>query len=93
MSNKTDSKPRTARKPDHDAIAEQAMRDLKRLEGQSEVVGTSAFSRAARMLDGEQAADDPIELWGRRIGRSMGILAIILLAVFVLVPYVMDRLG
>ena len=43
-------------------------REMARLEGQGEkVAGGDGFARP-----GDDAPDDPIELWGRRIGRTLG---------------------
>lgn len=52
-----------------------ARRDLARVEAEGEAVGTSALARAARHLGGADAPPgDAAELWGRRIGRSLGVL-------------------
>jgi len=57
-----------ARKPDrNDKSVRQAQADLKRLGEQSEkILGTGTVS--------DQEPEDRIELWGKRIGRSVAYL-------------------
>jgi hypothetical protein len=57
-----------------------------------EIVGTSAFARAADRLVGHFGAadrnkDDPAELWGARVGRGLGLLAFVALAIYLLVNF------
>ncbi|MEN0086992.1 MAG: hypothetical protein AAF737_00985 [Pseudomonadota bacterium] len=65
---------------DHEAEAAAARRDLERVGEQSEVLGTSSFARVAgRARDHMLGADAPdqedwAEVWGRRIGRTLGLL-------------------
>ncbi|MEM1364819.1 MAG: hypothetical protein AAGH82_03620 [Pseudomonadota bacterium] len=65
---------------DHDAEAAAARRDLERVAEQSEVLGSSGFARtASRARDHMLGADAPdqddwAEVWGRRIGRTLGLL-------------------
>ena len=71
---------------------EEARRDLDRLESQGEVVGTSAMVRAAKRagdhLSGADAPDDdPIEIWGTRIGRGLGLVFFIGLLIYMAVTY------
>ncbi len=59
---------------DEERVAE-ARRTLDRLSAESEAVGTSAMARAARHFGGADAPQgDRIELWGRRIGRSLALV-------------------
>ena len=54
---------------------------LRRVEAETESIGTSALARAARHMSGADApADDRIEVWGRRIGRGLGLLFALYLA-------------
>ncbi len=62
--------------------AEKAKRDLKRLEEQSEKLINPS-------LDGDQSADDPIEKWGRIIGRSFGYIVAIGLLYHLVTTYVL----
>ncbi len=61
---------------------EQARRDLKRLEEQSEKLVNPS-------LDGEIPADDPIEKWGRIIGRSFGYIVAIGLLYHLVTTYLL----
>jgi len=89
---------RSAPKPEdpHEKAAREARRDLERLNEQSEVVGTSSMARSARAslgragdhLSGADApADDPIEVWGTRIGRGLGLIFFIGLLIYMAVTY------
>ncbi len=60
----------------------QAKRDLKRLEEQSEKLVNPS-------LDGDQPADDPIEKWGRIIGRSFGYVVAIALLYHLVTTYLL----
>ena len=64
-----------SRREDEDALrAREAREALRRVE-QAEVAGTSAFSRAANhMRAGDADADDPMEVWGTRIGRGLAVV-------------------
>jgi hypothetical protein len=65
---------------------------LERVARDSETIGTSSTARAGRRLGGHFAgadavgeADggtDPIELWGRRIGRALSLIGGVVLAYF-----------
>ena len=61
---------------------EKAKRDLKRLEEQSEKLVNPS-------LDGDVPADDPIEKWGRFIGRSFGYIVVIGLLYHLVTTYVL----
>jgi hypothetical protein len=63
----------------------------------AEVVGTSGFARTAtdagrRLTDhfggADADPDDPIEIWGRRIGRGLGLLFALFLVVHLVRTYV-----
>jgi hypothetical protein len=80
----------------HEQIAEEARRDLDRIGEQGEVVGTSAMARAARasleragnhLGAADAPADDPIEVWGTRIGRGLGVVFFVGLLVYMAVTY------
>jgi hypothetical protein len=65
-----------------DRRAKQARRNLDRLSEQSEKLMGAGH-------DGpREAPDDPIELWGRRIGRSLGYLIATALLFYLLATYV-----
>jgi hypothetical protein len=74
-----------------DARAREARDALERVRRDSESVGTSALARASRRFgdhvsardavgEAEGGRTDPIELWGRRIGRGLSVIGALLLA-------------
>jgi hypothetical protein len=71
-----------------------ALRALDRLGDEPTLAGSSlaaAGRRAAEHLAGRNAGEapsDPIELWGRRIGRLLSLAGCIALAVYLYVTYV-----
>ncbi len=70
-----------------------ALRDLDRVTEQSETIGTSQFSRSANrardhLMGVEDSASDPTEIWGKRIGRLLGLAFVIGLAVHLYLKYV-----
>jgi hypothetical protein len=75
----------------HDRSDEEARAVLDRVARDSETVGGSAISRVGRRLGdhfsardamgaGERGQTDRIELWGRRIGRCLSLIGVVLLA-------------
>ena len=63
---------------------------LERVSRESGTIGSSAFSRSARQVvdhfaardavgEGEGGQTDPAELWGRRIGRALSLLGVVVL--------------
>lgn len=80
----------------HEKQAEAARRDLERLAEQGEIIGTSAMARSARasleragrhLGAADAPDDDPIELWGTRIGRGLGVIFFIGLLIYMAVTY------
>jgi hypothetical protein len=64
---------------------------LERVARESETVGSSALARSAKRVtdhfagkdavgSAEGGGTDPAELWGRRIGRALSLLGVVLLA-------------
>jgi hypothetical protein len=71
-------------KPDHEKIAAQARKDLERIGDQSEVIGTSSFVRTANrardhFAGADAPQDDAAEIWGRRVGRGLSVVFVIVL--------------
>lgn len=62
--------------------ADQAKRDLKRLEEQSEKLINPS-------VDGGFDASDPIEKWGRLIGRGFGYIVVVVLLYHLVTTYVL----
>lgn len=69
---------------------------LERVRRDSETVGSSALARIGnRARDhfggrdavgtGEEGGTDPVELWGRRIGRALSLVGVVILALWLLV--------
>ncbi len=68
-----------------EAEARRAREAREALRGaeQGEIAGSSAFARAANhMSAGDRDADDPIEVWGTRIGRGLALVFAIGLVVW-----------
>ena len=69
---------------------EEVRATLERVARDSETVGGSSMNRVGRRLGDHFAArdavgadrgeTDPIELWGRRIGRALSLIGVVLLA-------------
>lgn len=69
--------------------AREAKRVLDRVSRESETIATSSLARVARQatdhISGADAdQDDKVELWGKRVGRSLGIVAAIVLLVMLI---------
>lgn len=78
-----------ASRKDEEERADEARRALRRVERDSETLGTSSFVRAADHFTAKDAdQDDPAELWGKRVGRAFAVVAFVALAVW-LVGYLM----
>jgi hypothetical protein len=74
---------RNEREEEKQAEAARILREAER----SETVGTSLL---ARTVDGLRAADDPNDpatVWGKRVGRALGFVGLVLLAAYLLVEY------
>jgi hypothetical protein len=82
-----------SRPHDTDAARERSARDdLAALRDAGDVLGSSALARQARRAADHFAARDagdadPVELWGRRIGRVLGLLACIGLGAYLYLIY------
>ncbi|MFN0265012.1 hypothetical protein ACKTEK_14165 [Tepidamorphus sp. 3E244] len=69
---------------------QEALRDLERVNESAEVIGTSAFRRAAKHFSAEDATkDDWAELWGKRIGRGLSLLIVLFLIYHLVTTYVL----
>ncbi|WP_075998208.1 hypothetical protein [Salaquimonas pukyongi] len=86
----------TNKRPNTDnARAEESKRILERIERESETVAASSMARTSDLLrkglsgkDGNSEDADPVEVLGKRIGRTLGWIAMIALVVYLLVTYV-----
>ena len=71
----------------------EAREALERVARESETIGGSSLGRVGRRLGGHFAAQDaideaggradPVEIWGRRIGRALSLIGVIVLAYLV----------
>ncbi|CAH1658078.1 MAG: hypothetical protein KF735_05255 [Chelatococcus sp.] len=65
----------------------EAKETLERVSRDSEAIADSGVARVVRHMTGADAPllpdgrRDPIEVWGRRIGRAIGVVIVIYLAV------------
>ena len=78
-----------------DRREEEAREALERVARDSETVGTSSLARTGRRVSdhfagrdalgtGEGGVTDPAELWGRRIGRALSVVAFVFLLLWLL---------
>ncbi len=70
---------------DKDRQAEAAR--IMREAGRSETVGTSLLARTTESLRSADDPNDPATVWGKRIGRALGIVAFLLLAAYLIAQY------
>jgi len=74
----------------------EAREALERIRRDTETLGSSALARMGRQAGehfgakdavgaGEGGGTDPIELWGRRIGRVLSLIGVVILTIWLLV--------
>lgn len=74
----------------------EAREALERVRRDSEILGSSALARMGRRAgdhfgardavgSAEGGGTDPVELWGRRIGRALSLVGVVILAIWLLV--------
>ena len=73
---------------------EEARKILKRVEQDSETVGTSSMRRTAENITSHMRGDDAnqndwAEVWGTRIGRTFSVIFFIALVAYLLNTYVL----
>ena len=72
----------------------EAREALERVARESETIGSSSLGRLGRRVgahfaardaigDAEEGGTDPVEVWGRRIGRALSLAGVIVLAYLV----------
>ena len=88
------SKSRKSENSDEARLAE-SKRILERVSRESETVLTSSVARSADQfkkrvggIDGTNEDNDPIEVLGKKIGRTLGWLAVIFLMLYLVKTYV-----
>ena len=72
----------------------ESRRILERVARDSETIGASSMARVANRVSQhfrgeENPRDDAIEVWGKRIGRLLGLLVFAFLAYHVLTVYIL----
>jgi hypothetical protein len=81
---------------DDEARRREAVETLDKLKRDRAPLGGSSLAEAARRAArhfaaadavGPAGARDPIELWGRRVGRALSLLAVIALAIYLYFTY------
>jgi hypothetical protein len=82
---------RAARHDREEARRREALDTLGKLR-ERDTLAQSALVRAARHFAGSDAVApdgtaDPVELWGRRIGRALSLLAVIALSIYLYWTY------
>jgi hypothetical protein len=81
---------------EREAREAEAREALERVQRDTESVGSSALARMSRQTQdhfsgrdavgaAEGGGTDPIELWGRRIGRALSLIGVVLLGLWLLV--------
>lgn len=85
-----------AKPHDRDDQAAEAKRILDRVTRESETVGASTMVRSANQPgarsqseQGKIERDDPIEILGRKIGRTLGWIAMVFLLIYLVKTYVL----
>lgn len=73
----------------------EAKRILERVAQESETVGTSSVKRVAERVKGHLSANDTqenewAELWGKRIGRTLGAIFVVVLIIHLLRTYIFN---
>lgn len=82
-----------AKKPNLTDNEVEAKRILERVAQESETVGTSSVKRVAERVKGHLTAQDAnqnewAELWGKRIGRALGAIFVVVLIIHLLRTYI-----
>lgn len=82
-----------AKKANLDDSEAKSKRILERVAQESETIGTSSVKRVAERVKGHLSAQDSnenewAELWGKRIGRTLGAIFVIVLIIHLLRTYV-----
>ncbi|MEL6435774.1 MAG: hypothetical protein AAFP99_03155 [Pseudomonadota bacterium] len=72
-----------ARPDEEQKRREEAARALRNVERDSETLGTSSFIRAAKHFTAADAdQEDPVEVWGKRVGRLLALAVFVVLLIW-----------
>lgn len=71
---------------------QEALRAIDRVQAESETIVGSTFVRMAdraqkHMSAADKNADDPVEIWGTRIGRAAGLIFAVGLVIYLFTSY------
>lgn len=82
-----------ANKPNLNDSEAESKRILERVAQESETIGTSSVKRVAERVKGHLSAEDTdenewAELWGKRIGRTLGLVFVVILIIHLLRTYI-----
>lgn len=91
MAKENENKP----EPKLDERQKEAQRILDRVARDNEGVGTSSMARVADKVSGHFAAnenpeDDQIEIMGKRIGRALSAIAVVILVIYLVNTYILN---
>lgn len=75
-----------------DEAERESRRILERVDRESETVGTSSLARTVlktrkHFMGDDKDVDDPIEVWGTRIGRGLSLLGVTILVIYLYNTY------
>jgi hypothetical protein len=74
--------------PNRDRRRQAALADLEKLRQPTDMFGRSLHRAASHFGGREDGTTDPIEIWGRRIGRALGAVGVVVLGVYLFLTYV-----
>ncbi len=82
-----------AKKPNPIDSETESKRILERVAQESETVGASSTRRIAERVKNHLSAEDTnenewAELWGKRIGRTLGAVCVIILIIYLIQTYI-----
>ena len=85
MRKKTNQEKAQAQRTKSEQDKREAQRIIRRVEQESEQVGTSAMARSSNkmrdhFMGEENPKDDWVEIWGKRIGRAFSVVLFIYLS-------------
>jgi hypothetical protein len=77
---------------DKDHAERESRRILEHVDRDSETVGSSSLARSANkakkhFMGNDKDVDDPIEVWGTRIGRALSLIGVTVLVIYLYNTY------
>lgn len=82
----------TDKRPDPDQQKAEALRAIDRVQAESETIVGSSFVRMAKRAGdhfsaADRPSDDPVEIWGARIGRFAGPALFVVWLIYMAISY------